>query len=223
MKLLPSLLKNTTQPRTINSAYVDATLEPPPQSLCAKSDTEEGDPIETVIRGLRSDRLFFEPGESSSILEAKAPAAATSSLSLKDSVLLSMESGDPYLDFRKSMEEMVEAHGVKDWENLEELLCWYLRVNAKTNHRYILAAFVDFLFASETNSVSNSHSPYSPLSFYTSSSPSSSFSTPCASSTLEAEQLEADHNDTPTSSLSLNHQIRHPEDEASSSTSTSTL
>ncbi|KAF7844418.1 transcription repressor OFP13-like [Senna tora] len=46
----------------MNSAYVNATLEPPPQSLCANSDAEEsGDTIDTVIRGLRSDRLFFEP------------------------------------------------------------------------------------------------------------------------------------------------------------------
>ncbi|KAJ8505046.1 hypothetical protein OPV22_005932 [Ensete ventricosum] len=38
-----------------------------------------------------------------------------------------MESEDPYRDFRRSMEEMVAAHGLNDWERLEELLVWYLK------------------------------------------------------------------------------------------------
>lgn len=60
-------------------------------------------------------------------------------------MILAMESDDPYGDFRRSMEEMVEIHGVKDWECLEELLGWYLRVNGKKNHEFIVGAFVDLL------------------------------------------------------------------------------
>ncbi|KAI3941436.1 hypothetical protein MKW92_025187, partial [Papaver armeniacum] len=48
-----------------------------------------------------------------------------------------MDSEDPYVDFRTSMEEMVESRGLKDWDCLEELLSWYLKVNGKKNHGYI--------------------------------------------------------------------------------------
>lgn len=131
-----------------------------------------GDPLERMIRGLRSERLFFKPGETSSILEE----AKEDCFPFKDSMVLSMESQDPHVDFRNSMEEMVEAHGVKDWEGFEELLCWYLRVNGKSNHGYIIGAFVDLLvgLAFASSSCSCSHSPSSPLSFNASSSSSSS-------------------------------------------------
>lgn len=60
---------------------------------------------------------------------------------------MAMESQDPYGDFRRSMEEMVAAHGMKRWDHLEELLVWYLRVNGKKNHGFIVGAFVDLLVA----------------------------------------------------------------------------
>lgn len=191
--------------------------------------------METVIRGLRSaDRLFFEPEKTSSILETKAAGTATATLPpFKDSVVLSVDSRDPYVDFRKSMEEMVEAHGVKDWEHLQELLCWYLRVNDKTNHGYIVGAFVDLLVAiafatslsttssstsTSSSSTSTSHSPSSPLSFYSSNSASSSSCrTRCVSC---LEEVDAP---SPSSSLLLE-QVREEinlEDEVLSSSSSS--
>nr|KYP48579.1 hypothetical protein KK1_029731 [Cajanus cajan] len=102
------------------------------------------------------------------------------------------------------MEEMLEAQCVKDWEGLQELLCWYLKVNGKTNHAYIVGAFVDLLFSSSSSFSSNS--PSSPLSLYSSS---------LSSSCLEAEV----DNHTPATSTSslLLQQVR--EDEASSSSS----
>ena len=229
--------------KTINSAYLDSAIdnelespesnfftnssESPSFSSLTEDQSGRTDPIETMIRELRSERLFFEPEKTSSILEAKA-AAAAASLPFKDSVILSMESRDPHVDFRKSMEEMVEAHGVKNWESLEELLCWYLRVNGKCNHGYILGAFIDLLVSlafagscsSSPSSSSSSRSPSSPMSFYNNTSSSnsmstSSFSTACVSC-LEAE-LEVE---TPASSCLLleeiKEEIRH-EDEASSS------
>ncbi|XVF76130.1 hypothetical protein PTKIN_Ptkin13bG0241200 [Pterospermum kingtungense] len=195
--------------KTINSAYLDAIVEAEtPESWFSNSSqsasfsTASGefgtggtDPVETVIRGLRSERLFFEPGETSSILEEAKPIDIDE-LPFKESVVLSMESQNPYVDFRKSMEEMVEAHGLKDWEGLEELLCWYLKANGKGNHGYIVGAFVDLLVelavsATCIPSCSNcSRSPSSPLSFYTSSSSSenSSTTTPCTSSLDQAEE-----------------------------------
>ncbi|KAH7554145.1 hypothetical protein ACOSP7_028835 [Xanthoceras sorbifolium] len=199
---------NTNMFKTINSAFLDVDQTPDSSwftnssesaaSFSTASDESRGESIENVIRGLRSERLFFEPGlgETSSILEE----ANAGGLPFKESLVLSMESRDPYVDFRKSMEEMVEAHGLKDWEDLEELLCWYLRVNGKSNHGYIVGAFVDllvgFAFASTTSTAtpcrcSCSHhrdSPSSPLSFYTSSSSDDFSSTACVSS-LEAEEI----------------------------------
>lgn len=61
---------------------------------------------------------------------------------------MEMESEDPYRDFRRSMEEMVAANEkMREWESLEELLVWYLRVNGKRNHGFIVGAFVDLLVA----------------------------------------------------------------------------
>ncbi|KAF7148249.1 hypothetical protein RHSIM_Rhsim03G0067300 [Rhododendron simsii] len=131
--------------KTMNSAYDTATeLE----------DPGGGDPVEAVISGLRTaERLFFEPGETSSILgEQKTtgqvqicPDKEESSSSSGGGVLVAMDSMDPYADFKTSMEEMVEADGLKEWDRLDELLGWYLKANGKENHGYIVAAFVDLL------------------------------------------------------------------------------
>ncbi|KAI8562939.1 hypothetical protein RHMOL_Rhmol03G0074800 [Rhododendron molle] len=131
--------------KTMNSAYDTAKeLEDP-----------GGDPVEAVISGLRTaERLFFEPGETSSILgELKTTGQVqicpdkeeSSSSSSGGGVLVAMDSMDPYKDFKTSMEEMVEADGLKEWDRLEELLGWYLKANGKENHGYIVAAFVDLL------------------------------------------------------------------------------
>lgn len=176
-----------------------------------------GESIENVIRGLtRPERLFFEPGTSSLLGgELQQAAAKTNIISTKDGldipikensfVVMEMESRDPFVDFKKSMEEMVEAHGLnylKDWECLEELLNWYLRVNGKCNHGYIVGAFVDLLVALDFPTFISSppphpcddtftiaHSPISALSF--SSSTSNSSTVPCLSSLEEAHD---DHN-----------------------------
>ncbi|TQD87131.1 hypothetical protein C1H46_027271 [Malus baccata] len=228
--------------KTINSAYFDTTnpttdlalVDSTPDSVFTNSSSHKcpsfstaskdsrggggaggGDAIESVIKGLRSERLFFEPaGQTSSVLVEAAPAApddgggngVNNVIPFKESVALSMDSADPIVDFRKSMEEMVEAHGLKDWENLEELLCWYLRVNGKSNRGYIVGAFVDLLVGlSFTTTSRNScscviNSPSSPLSnFYNSittsssslSSSSSSATIPCISSIEEESESTA--------------------------------
>ncbi|KAK7278706.1 hypothetical protein RJT34_23742 [Clitoria ternatea] len=173
--------KNDVVSKAVNSTLVeeshDSVFTESPNSRSFSTASEEEcsrrgvDQIESVIRGLRSDRLFFEPDETSSICGTKNGA------SFRDSVVLSsMDSRNPYVDFRNSMEEMVETYGVKDWEGLEELLWLYLKVNEEKNHGYIVGAFVDFLvgFTFANNSSS------SPSLFY--SSPDiSSCSTPCVS------------------------------------------
>ncbi|XP_014495533.1 transcription repressor OFP13-like [Vigna radiata var. radiata] len=229
--------QNDVSFKTINPAYFDMpesshsffTVSPDSGSFSTASeeDSRRPDSLETLIRPLPSDRLFFHPDQTSSILESKAgtstptptqatttptpPTTTTTTLPFKDSVVMSVESQDPYVDFLRSMEEMVEAQCVKDFDGLQELLCWYLKVNGKSNHGYIVGAFIDLLVAF---SDINSHSPSSPLSFY-SSSLSSSCSTHCVSC-LEAED-EVD-TATPNSSFLLE-QVR--EDQSSSSSSSS--
>lgn len=112
-----------------------------------------------------SDRLFFEPGYSTkSIMEvagAKVVLAQKNSTkigSFEGGVATAMESKDPYRDFRDSMEEMVMAHGEKDWDWLQEMLGWYLRANGKRTHGMILGAFVDLLMSlaiAKSNNSSN--------------------------------------------------------------------
>ncbi|KFK34503.1 hypothetical protein AALP_AA5G153800 [Arabis alpina] len=183
---------------------VDEPEPPPPGSFSSTSstteDTMENPPdiesIENVIRGLKSSkRLIFERrGESNSILEKGTKKEEEQEDEEEEAhekegeeegfMLLSLESNDPYSDFKKSMEKMVEAHALHhDWKSLEKLLFWFLKVNVKTSHKYIFTAFVDLLLnlsiglskdvVGEPNSNVVVESPTSPISFYTSYSSSS--------------------------------------------------
>ncbi|KAJ0266408.1 Transcription repressor OFP13 [Hirschfeldia incana] len=137
-------------------------------SHSTESDQDlDAESLEMVVRGVvRSERLFFDPGFTSSIVEeinekpkSKEAAAATAAVEEEDrdciytppieeiSVPVAMESEDPYGDFRRSMEEMVRSHGelAKDWRSLESMLAWYLRMNGKRSHGVIVSAFVDLL------------------------------------------------------------------------------
>ncbi|GAA0151137.1 hypothetical protein LIER_09923 [Lithospermum erythrorhizon] len=209
--------------KTMNTVYMNT-----PDSSCSSMSSKtimeedenrgEGDEgeesIEKVIKGLSSERLFFEVlGETSSILkEVSNKKGDDGSVALfKESVAMEMESRDPFVDFRRSMEEMMEANHVSllkdNWDFLEELLACYLKVNNKSNHGYIVGAFVDLLVSLQLTSAINTdslspstssedqggcssgsitggdHSFTSPLSFY-----SSPYSTsPCLSSLMESE------------------------------------
>uniref|UniRef100_A0ACD5WV73 Uncharacterized protein n=2 Tax=Avena sativa TaxID=4498 RepID=A0ACD5WV73_AVESA len=154
----------------------------------AASGLVEANERETVIRALRSDRLFFEPHASpatSSIfdfnkakLKVKDAACCGASScstgkqmeSFGGATAMTMDSSNPYSDFRASMEEMVMSHGVKDWRWLEEMLRWYIRANGKSTHGHIVGAFVDLLVA-----LGDTASPSSPTTASTNHS-SSSFS-----------------------------------------------
>jgi len=105
---------------------------------------------------------------------------------------MAMDSEDPYRDFRWSMEEMVAAHGMKDWDCLEELFVWYLRVNGKKNHGFIVGAFVDLLVAlaeteTETETESSMEKDVVP---HGAVSGSSSCSNSMSSVSFEIEEVE---------------------------------
>ncbi|KAG9142746.1 hypothetical protein Leryth_005501 [Lithospermum erythrorhizon] len=65
------------------------------------------------------------------------------------SIAIPTYSPDPYADFRRSMQEMVETHGNIDvranWDYLHELLMCYLSLNPKSNHKFIVGAFADLI------------------------------------------------------------------------------
>nr|XP_043634741.1 transcription repressor OFP13-like [Erigeron canadensis] len=147
----PELVEVTTT-HAGTSCFTNSSSE----SACSVSTESEGSAVENIVRGARSDRLFFEPDATSSILETQAASGRKCSrleqsnnnngyLPYKESVAMVIESENPYFDFKKSMEEMVEIHELKDWNSLEELLGWFLRMNAKVHHEFIVGAFVDLL------------------------------------------------------------------------------
>ncbi|KAM2263937.1 transcription repressor OFP13-like [Malus sylvestris] len=154
---------------------------------CDHEDGEES--LDTVVvRGARSERLFFKPEDTSSMVQKAKGAGGGEMMNplLKEKyvvVLASMESEDPLKDFRRSMEEMVECHGLsKDWEGLEELLGWYLKVNQKNNHGFIVAAFVDLLLALSAAAAAPSHHNYYYSTSFSSAISSFSRSSPLSSS-----------------------------------------
>ncbi|WRX08751.1 Ovate protein family [Theobroma cacao] len=73
----------------------------------------------------------------------------TSPPMVKDSVAVPTFSPNPYMDFRRSMQEMVEARDLIDvkanWDYLHELLLCYLALNPKSTHKFIIGAFADLL------------------------------------------------------------------------------
>lgn len=208
--------------KTINSAYMeddDLDLDGDDDCLIRGREREReysidhNNHIESVIRDLPSHqgqgrRLLFEPGESSSssILEAKAPSASHSSESQVDNIdyyfkgdsstalVVSMESRHPYLDFRNSMQEMLQAQYP---HSLHHLLSCYLNLNRNSNHPYILAAFLDLLLSLPTPTTS-SHDDSPSLS---TSSLSSSFTTTTLS--LHSSLQPQHHDASPTSSFML--------------------
>ncbi|KAL4311003.1 hypothetical protein GQ457_01G053150 [Hibiscus cannabinus] len=108
-----------------------------------------------------SNRFFFtSPGSSNSIIESTLSSTATTQQPLdtlgageptafKDSVAVPTFSPDPYMDFRRSMEEMVEASTLIDakakGDYLHELLLCYLALNPKSTHKFIVGAFADLV------------------------------------------------------------------------------
>ncbi|KAM0932650.1 putative transcription factor OFP family [Dioscorea sansibarensis] len=109
------------------------------------------DPLPDSIRS--SGRFFVFPGASNSLVE-EARLSAASSLSEQGPVVpgggvaVMTFSKDPYDDFRRSMQDMVNARHVEpeqplDWDFMEEMLFCFLELNDRTVHKYILRAFTD--------------------------------------------------------------------------------
>ncbi|MQL68539.1 hypothetical protein Taro_000869 [Colocasia esculenta] len=124
------------------------------KSIAAESSPETGprkaSPLRSVLGG--SEGEDEDEDEDDVLLEREIEdtvidlAAATGVSALcRDSVPVAFSSRDLYGDFRSSMEEMVAAHGLRDWPDLQELLHCYLCLNDKETHKVIALAFVDLL------------------------------------------------------------------------------
>ncbi|XP_072979767.1 transcription repressor OFP14-like [Typha angustifolia] len=99
-----------------------------------------------------SDRFFASPSTSGTLVDESQTATDTSSTSpvevAGDGVAVVTFSKDPYEDFHRSMQDMVDARHVDpsqplDWDFMEELLFCYLELNDRKVHKYILKAFTD--------------------------------------------------------------------------------
>ncbi|XP_016541329.1 transcription repressor OFP12 isoform X1 [Capsicum annuum] len=125
-----------------------------------------------------SQRFFFSsPGHSNSIIDSSSSSMSSSltstlssvepresdALVVDGSIAIPTYSPDPYLDFRISMQEMVEARGLTDirgnWDLLHELLMCYLTLNPKSTHKYIVDAFADLIVCLMTSKSSQHLDP----------------------------------------------------------------
>lgn len=124
-----------------------------------------------------SQRFFFSsPGSSNSITESESPPNNTppynSLIPMEGSVKrVAKYSVNPYVDFLRSMHEMVQSQQqvfdvTNDWDYLHELLLCYLALNPTHTHKYIVRAFthllVDLLSSSSSSSFSSLQPPSPP-------------------------------------------------------------
>ncbi|KAG6538730.1 hypothetical protein ZIOFF_003858 [Zingiber officinale] len=139
---------NDSPTTSSNPSLVDQSYLTMPSSYSSSSSSSSRtiravDDIESFSLGkVSSKRFFFSPLTTNSIMEEAKLKAANGDYSRGCSfcngcTTIAIASRDPYRDFRTSMEEMVAAHGLRDWPRLEELLHCYLRLNEEKHHRVI--------------------------------------------------------------------------------------
>jgi uncharacterized protein (TIGR01568 family) len=62
---------------------------------------------------------------------------------LRESVPVTVDSAEPYEDFRESMVQMIVEKEIYAWDDLNELLHQFLSLNSPRHHPLILHAFAD--------------------------------------------------------------------------------
>ncbi|XP_042516972.1 transcription repressor OFP12 [Macadamia integrifolia] len=144
---------NSLYDPTSYSTYKSASLTSEDFSSLDSEDFETTIPDFASI--FASQRFFFSsPGSSNSIVESQPecppPSEETKKL-MSGGIPISTFSPDPYTDFRRSMQEMVDAHKLldvrADWDYLHELLLCYLSLNPNHTHKFIIGAFSDLLLS----------------------------------------------------------------------------
>lgn len=141
------LFKNFNSLYDLHPSDDSETLNPAtsPSPTTTTSDDDVNPKDDDLCSAIASHRFFPAcPGRSKSIVDS----AAVSVYGIGSGVAVPTYSPDPYNDFRRSMEEMVEALGLDKrahWTRLQELLLCYLALNSKQTHKYIIRAFADLL------------------------------------------------------------------------------
>ncbi|CAI0466146.1 unnamed protein product [Linum tenue] len=141
--------------------YADATssiaFDIPSSAATSSEYPEHSDhsrPPPDFAAAFASRRFFFSsPGLSNSISKSHRPVEEVNPPSSRPPpvdggvVAVRKYSPDPYSDFKKSMEEMIESRRIVDargnWDYLHQLLSCYLAMNPKHTHGYIVSAFAD--------------------------------------------------------------------------------
>ncbi|KAK7271899.1 hypothetical protein RJT34_28166 [Clitoria ternatea] len=132
-------------------------------STSTKSSEEEGS------SSMMSTTTFLGNDVSSSMNSRDGIGKEDDRIVLPDnSIALITHSASPFEDFKRSMQEMVEANkheggntNTIDWDFMEELLFCYLNLNEKKSHKFILSAFVDLIAVMRRNSDTASTNPRS--------------------------------------------------------------
>ncbi|XP_059625886.1 transcription repressor OFP12-like [Cornus florida] len=129
----------------------------------SSSESDADSPTPDFAAVFASHRFFFSsPGRSNSIIDSSAASSSSSpgdppgcDALVRGSIAIPTYSPDPYKDFRRSMQEMVEARELMDvranWDYLHELLLCYLALNPKSTHKFIVGAFADLLVSLMTS------------------------------------------------------------------------
>lgn len=156
------LIKNFNTLYDPTLTYTSSNSKSTPTESESDTDTTATPDFATVYA---SQRFFFSsPGRSNSIIESTPSLSSSSSSSFSPEsnnvvgggIPVPTFSPDPFLDFRQSMQEMVEARDLMDvranWEYLHELLTCYLSLNPKSTHKFIVGAFADLLVSLMTSS-----------------------------------------------------------------------
>ncbi|XP_058197809.1 transcription repressor OFP12-like [Rhododendron vialii] len=159
----PTTTTTTNLVKNFNSLYDDPTFDSTSLSKSLSSSSPSSSSSSAapdLAAAFASQRFFFSsPGRSNSIVESSSSFSFSSSSSLTTSVrsdsivgggvAVPTYSQDPFEDFRRSMQEMVEARRLvdvsADWDHLHELLTCYLSLNPKSAHKFIVRAFSDLL------------------------------------------------------------------------------
>ncbi|XP_038885772.1 transcription repressor OFP12-like [Benincasa hispida] len=164
LRCFPAAVKPSSPPQTSNKKPLSIThLENSDYSSTSTaaddgffSDDSTSDSDAVVpdfSAAVASHRFFFSsPGCSNSIFDSSPDTHHSAAVSdaVHGGVKVRKVSVDPFVDFRASMQEMVEARDRpvdvrRDWQYLQELLLCYLQINPVDTHKFILKAFSDLV------------------------------------------------------------------------------
>ncbi|CAK9154388.1 unnamed protein product [Ilex paraguariensis] len=154
-----TLVKNFNSLYDLASSSTSKSLTSSTDDFFSSSDDSDTDSLPDITTVFASQRFFFSsPGRSNSIIELPDSQPESDTL-VAGGVAIHTFSPDPYSDFRKSMQDMVEARGVvdikADWDFLHELLSCYLTLNPKQTHKIIVSAFADLIVSLMSSTTTN--------------------------------------------------------------------